>query len=84
MVIVLLIWFRRRFNQQGKVARGMSSSTYAVYFIHAPILVATGLLFRDVSLHPLIKFALIGPLSVGLCFLIGYYLRKLPLVRRVL
>jgi len=84
MVIVLLIWFRKRFNQQGKVARGMSSSAYAVYFIHAPVLVATGLLFRDILLHPLIKFVVIGPLSVGLCFLIGYYLRKLPLVRRVL
>jgi len=84
MIIILLIWFRKRFNQQGKVARGMSSSAYAVYFIHAPVLVATGLLFRGVSLHPRIKFVLVGPLSVGLCFLIGFYLRKLPLVRRVL
>jgi surface polysaccharide O-acyltransferase-like enzyme len=84
VVIIFPIWFRRRFNRQGRVAKAMSSSAYAVYFIHAPVLVIMALLFRAVSLHPLIKFALIGPLSVGLCFMIGYYLRKLPFVRRVL
>ena len=84
MVIVLTVWFRRRFNHQGKIARAMSSSAYAVYFIHAPVLVAIALLFRDVSVHPLIKFAVVGPLSIALCFLIGYYLRKLPLVRKIL
>jgi hypothetical protein len=83
MVIVLTIWFRRRFNHQGRIARSMSASAYAVYFIHAPVLVAMGLLFRDVSLHPLIKFAVVGPLSVTLCFLIGHYFRKLPLVRGI-
>jgi hypothetical protein len=84
MIIVLLIWFRRRFNQQGKITKAMSSSAYAVYFVHAPLLVAAGLLFRDVMFHPLIKFVVIGPLSVAICFLIGNYLRKLPLVRRIL
>jgi hypothetical protein len=84
MIIVLTIWFRRRFNHQGRIARSMSASAYAVYFIHAPVLVTAALLFRDVSLHPLIKFAVVGPLSVALCFLIGHYFRKLPLVRKIL
>lgn len=83
MIIVLTVWFRRRFNHQGRITRSMSASAYAVYFIHAPVLVAAALLFRDVSLHPLIKFAVVGPLSVALCFLIGHYFRKLPLVRRI-
>jgi glucan biosynthesis protein C len=84
MIIVLLIWFRKRFSQQGRVGKAMSNSAYAVYFIHAPVLVASALLFRGVSLHPLIKFAAVGPLSVALSFLIGYFLRKLPLVGLVL
>lgn len=83
MIIVLTVWFRRRFNHQGLIARSMSASAYAVYFIHAPVLVAAALLFRDVSLHPLIKFAVVGPLSVALCFLIGHYFRILPLVRKI-
>ena len=83
MVIVLTIWFRRRFNNQGKIARAMSASAYAVYFIHAPVLVAAALLFRDISFHPLIKFAVVAPLSVALCFLIANYFRKLRLVRKV-
>ena len=83
MIIVLTVWFRRHFNRQGRIARSMSVSAYAVYFIHAPVLVAATLLFRDVSLHPLIKFAVVGPLSVALCFLTGHYFRKLPLVRKI-
>lgn len=83
MIIVLTVWFRRRFNHQGRIARSMSASAYAVYFIHAPVLVATALLFRDVLLHPLLKFTVVGPLSVALCFLFGHYFRKLPLVRKI-
>ena len=83
MIIVLTVWFRRRFNHQGRITKSMSTSAYAVYFIHAPVLVTIGLLFRDVALHPLLKFAVVGPLSVALCFLIGHYFRKLPIVSKI-
>jgi len=83
MVIILPAWFRRRFNHQGQIARAMSASAYAVYFIHAPVLVAAALLFRNVPFHQLIKFAVVGPLSVAFCFLIAYYFKKLPLVSRI-
>ena len=84
MILALLVWFRRRFNHQGPLAKAMSDSTYTVYFIHAPVLVYLALALRGIKLYPLLKFALVSPVAVALCFLIAYFLRKLPLVRSIL
>jgi glucan biosynthesis protein C len=84
MVIGLLVWFRRNLNRQGRLARAMSASSYAVYFIHAPVLVLLALALRGISLHPLLKWALIAPVGVSLCFLIAHLIRRLPLVRSIL
>lgn len=84
MIVVLLVWFREKLNRQGTVAKGMSDSTFAVYFVHAPVLVFLALAFQDITLHPLLKWVLVSPVAIVLCFGIAYLLRKLPLVRRIL
>jgi hypothetical protein len=83
MVISLLVWFRRRHNRQGKLARTMSASAYAVYIFHAPILVFVSLGLRSVDLYPLLKFALAAAICIPLCFLAGGLVRKLPVARRI-
>ncbi len=84
MVIGLLVWFRNRFDHQGPLAKAMSDSSYAVYLIHAPVVIYLALALRGIKLYPLLKFALVSPVAVVLCFLIAYFLRKLPLVRSIL
>jgi peptidoglycan/LPS O-acetylase OafA/YrhL len=61
-----LFALRRRFNRQGKLAQAMAAGSFAVYFIHAPVLVFLALALRNVSLHPLIKWALVTPVAVSL------------------
>jgi surface polysaccharide O-acyltransferase-like enzyme len=84
MVIGLLVWFRERLNSQRALAKAMSASAYTVYLIHAPVLVLLALALRGISLHALLKFVLVAPLAIALCFLIANYLRQLPLARRIL
>jgi surface polysaccharide O-acyltransferase-like enzyme len=84
MIIGLLVWFRERFNRQGKFAKDMAKNSFAVYFIHAPVLVFLSLGLRGIRLYPLLKFALVAPLAVVLCFLIAHYLRRIPLVRNIM
>lgn len=81
MVIGLLVWFRRRFNHQGSLAKSLSDSAFTVYFIHAPILVFLALALRGINLYPLLKFVLVAPIAIALCFIIAYLLRKIPLVK---
>jgi hypothetical protein len=84
MIIILLVWFRERFNHQGALAKAMSDSTFAVYFIHAPVLVFLALALKDVDLYPLFKWAIVSPVAISLCFAIAYILRRLPLLRKIL
>ncbi|MFC1511758.1 hypothetical protein ACFL5H_01005 [Candidatus Latescibacterota bacterium] len=42
------------------------------------------LALRGLSLYPLLKFALVAPLAVGLCFTLASIFRKLPLARQIL
>jgi fucose 4-O-acetylase-like acetyltransferase len=84
MILALLVLFRNRFSRQGRMAKAMSDSTFAVYFIHAPVIVYLALALRGIDLHPLVKYLLVAPVAVSLCFLIAYGVRQLPLVRRVL
>ncbi len=84
MIITLLVWFRKRFNHQGSLAKTMSASAYTVYIIHAPVAVLVALALQDISLYPLIKYPLVALIVVPLCFLLGNYIRKLPLARNIL
>jgi glucan biosynthesis protein C len=84
MVISLLVWFRDRFNYQGRLGRAMSAAAYATYVLFAPVIVLLALALSGIRLHMVLKFALVSPVAVGLCFLVGHYVRKLPLVRGVL
>ena len=84
MILALLVLFRRRFDRQGALAKALSASTYTVYFIHAPVLVFLALALQGFHVHPLLKFALVSPLAVVLCFTISYLLKKLPIIRSIL
>jgi glucan biosynthesis protein C len=84
LIITLLVWFRQRFNHQGSLVKTISASAYTVYIIHAPVIVLVALAWQDISLYPLIKFPLVALMVVPFCFLLGNYIRKLPLARNIL
>ena len=84
MVIILLVGFRRRFNHQGRLAKAMANSTYAVYVLHPLVIVPLAIVLSPIKMDMALKFILVTPLAVALCFLVGYTVRKLPLVRDVL
>jgi len=84
MVVTLLVWFRNRFDRQGRLARAMSAAAYAVYVFHAPVIVLLALALSGIRLEMGVKFVLVAPVAVALCFLIGYYIKKLPLARSIL
>ena len=80
----LITWFRRRFDRQGPFSRALSNSAYGVFVIHSPILVCIGLALRDVGLPAMLKFFLLAPVVLVICFSLAWALRRLPGVRRVL
>lgn len=84
MVIGLVVLFRKRFNHQGRLTKAMSASAYTAYIIHAPVTVLVALAIRNITLYPLLKFALAVFIAVPLCFALSNFIRQLPLARRIL
>lgn len=84
LVIATLVWFRNRFNRQGKLVRSMSGAAYAVYVLHPLLIVPLALALSGWQLALETKFLLVAPLAVVLCFLAGILVRKVPLIDRVL
>jgi hypothetical protein len=48
------------------------------------VIVPLALGLSDIPLSLDLKFLLVSPVAVALCFLVGYYVRKLPLVGSIL
>ncbi len=84
LIVTLLVLFRDRLNYQGKLAKAMSASAYAVFVFFAPVIVLLALALRGIQLELGLKFILIAPLAVLASFAVGYIVRQLPLARNIL
>jgi hypothetical protein len=83
MIFVLIPLFYFRFNKQGTLLKNMSSSAYDMYLIHPPILVLVALSFASAPLSPVVKLAIVFPLTVILCYLVSHYgLQRIHLKKR--
>jgi glucans biosynthesis protein C len=84
LVIAVLVWFRNRFSRQGRLLAGMSAAAYAVYVLHPLVIVPLALALSNVRMRLDLKFVVVAPVAVALCFLAGHLVRRLAVVRRVL
>ncbi|MHA1192469.1 MAG: hypothetical protein ACTSP9_09250 [Promethearchaeota archaeon] len=76
MIFVLIKIFYAKFNTQGKILQNLSSSAFYMYLIHPPVLVLVSLGFASMPLFPVIKLAIVFPLTVILCYLISHFFKK--------
>ena len=77
--------FRRWGAGAGRVSRFLSDNAFAVYVIHAPVLVALGVAMAPVALPPLAKFVVLWAAGALVTFGVAAPLaRRIPLVGRIL
>jgi glucans biosynthesis protein C len=82
--MTLILWLRDCKQPRSKLMAFAGPNSYGVYLIHPMILVPVTVWMTPVALHPLLKFAIVLPVVVVLCFLISAGLRKLPGLRSIL
>jgi fucose 4-O-acetylase-like acetyltransferase len=80
----LLGIFHTRLGRQPDWVKSLSESTYGVLLVHAPILVALGVVLHTSPMDPFYKFVCMVPLGVPLSFAAAALMRKLPAVKKVL
>jgi acyltransferase-like protein len=84
VIVALLVLFRERLNVQGWPGRILYEQAYAVYIIHPLVLVGLGYAFAWLKAIAVVKFAIVATLALPLCWTFAYFIRSLPLARRVL
>ena len=84
VAVALLVWYRNRFNNQGKWGRMMSGAAYGTYVVHAPVITFLALALHGISVDMLLKFVLVAPVAVAASFLAGYLVKNLPVARDIL
>jgi glucans biosynthesis protein C len=85
MSMGMIVFFRRYFNQPGRLGQFLSKHSYTVYIIHPLLLtILAAIVLKGVALPTLLKFILAVVIAVPLCFAIAYLVRKIPYADRVL
>lgn len=84
LIIGLFGMFNRFFNKQGYLAKQISDSAYGVFIFHPPIIVGISAFFVTWNITPLLKFILLAPIALALCFFISWILKKLPVANKIL
>ena len=79
----LLGIFRDKRNRQNKLQKFMAEHAFGVYVFHAPILIGFSLLVKDVTLYPLLKFALVGIIVIPVCFVFSWMIKKVSGLKKV-
>jgi len=74
MIFVLIKIFYAKFNKQGKILQNLASSSFYMYLIHPLILIPVSLGFAFIPLSPVIKLAVVFPLTVILCYLASHFI----------
>lgn len=84
MCLWLITFFRRRFDKQGRVCSFLSKHAYVVYIIHIPIISCVAIPLNKMHISSDLRFLLATIITLPICFLLGYFIRKLPIASRIL
>jgi fucose 4-O-acetylase-like acetyltransferase len=83
IIAAYLVWFRSHGNRASQVWEYLGARAYAVYIIHAPVLVAIGVALRGWQAPAMAKFAVVGPLAYLGSLAISSLVFRIPGARRV-
>jgi glucan biosynthesis protein C len=82
--IGLLSFFKTYFNRTGRIMQVLSENTYGTYILHVPVVVALQYAFDPVRAGAFTLFVIVSILSIPGAFLVSFFVRLIPGVKRIL
>ncbi|MBN1684838.1 MAG: acyltransferase [Gammaproteobacteria bacterium] len=83
LMIGILGLFKYKLNWQGTLGQLLSRSTYAVFIIHPPVLLLICLNLKTFEIPLFLKFIILAIPVLACCFILAYFIRKIPFVKNV-
>lgn len=84
ITVLLLYFFRDRFNKAGPLLHSIARNVYTVYIIHLTLLWGMNIVFLSERIPTILKFFIVSLLTIPLSFLLSSLIRKIPYIKRVL
>jgi len=82
-IIALMGISKARFNFQNRTMKFLSENTFGIYVFHPPVLIGLSVLTKNIQLHALPKFCMIGFLAIMVSLLVAWLIRKIPVVGKI-
>ena len=79
-----MAWFHQRCNPAGRRATWLSERAFAVYLLHAPVLVALTPLIRPAAINPFVGAVLLSVTGLAASFAVADVVRRVPGLRKLL
>lgn len=83
IMVALIGLFKTKWNHQNGATEALSSSAYAVYVFHPPVIVWVCLQFRSWEAMHLMKFLAITPLAIIATYLVALLIKKVPILNKI-
>jgi len=81
--MMVLVLFRKYFNASGRLSMAMGRSTFATFVFHPLVCILLMYAFSGLSMHALLKFAIVAPLGIIGSFGFSWLILRIPGMNRV-
>ena len=82
-IIALIGLFRFKIDISGSFQKFLSDNAFGVFVFHAPVLIATSMLFRDWEVYPVVKFFVVGVIAVAASYAVAWLVRRPVILRKI-
>jgi len=83
IILILLRLFQRLFDRSTPARRFLAQNAFAVYLLHAPVIVGLVAVLGSVQATPVVAFALTFVLAAPLSWILSALVRRIPAIRAV-
>ena len=84
IIVGLLAYARKYWNQVSAGARKLSRYVFAVYIFHPLVIISLTLAVKDLPVDPGIKLLIVAPLAIAGSFALAYIILRIPGVKRII
>ncbi|MBI9032878.1 MAG: acyltransferase family protein [Bacteroidales bacterium] len=83
MSMLMIAVYKKYVNFTQPILGFMADHAYPVFIIHTPVLLITAYSLKMLQLPVLFKYFLVLVLSVSICFMVSFLLKRIPVLRKI-
>lgn len=82
-ILAMIGIFKYRLNSSGKFQQFLSDNAFGVFVFHTPVLIGISILFKEITMTPILKFLVVSIIAVIVSFLVSWLVRSVPLFKQI-